>query len=165
LLVAENPILFAKEIERIEIEGEDERQTLNFIIKKDYGKEEVYPSDRVHELPERFVALPKHWFPHINKLKNWNDTQWTQNSCVIPAYECCDWFHSIETYAVLGIAVAVDFYNSDFNVLYKDILNILKNQQISKSIKLPTKQFPKDKFEFLSCPICKKRISEDLNQF
>ncbi len=165
MIVAENPISFAKEIERIEIEGEDERQVLVFVIKNSKGKEEKYPSDKIHELNERFVALPKHWFPHINILKSWSDTLWTQNSCVIPAYECCDWWQSVETYAILGINVAVDFYGVDFKTLYKAILDILKNQTIDKSFKLPSSLFPFDKFEIISCPICKKTITSDLNEF
>ncbi len=165
LIVAENPVSYAKEIERIEIEGDDERQVLIFVIKNSKGKEENYPSDKVHELPERFVALPKHWFPHIEKLKNWSDILWTQNSCVIPSYECCDWFQSVEAYAVLGITVAVDFYGIDFKTIYNEIVDILKNQKIDKNIKLPTALFPKDKLDIISCPICKKTISSDLNQF
>ncbi|HPI19290.1 MAG TPA: hypothetical protein PKY56_02880 [Candidatus Kapabacteria bacterium] len=165
LIVGANPVSFAKEIERIEIEGDDERQILNFVIKNAKGQEEIYPSDKAHELPERFVALPRHWFPHINTLKSWSDTQWTQNSCVIPAYECCEWFNTVESYVVLGIAVAVDFYRAEFNSLFQDIQNILKNQIIDKSLKLPTYQFPKEKLEFILCPICMKRISENLNQF
>jgi len=96
LIVAENPVEYAKEIERIEIEGEDEEQLLIFVVNIN-GEEQKYPSDKVHELPERFVALPKHWYEHIDKLKHWNDTLWTQNSCVIPAYEACDWQDSVKT--------------------------------------------------------------------
>ena len=76
LVVAEQPIYYAKEIERIEIQGEDDEQVLVFIVKIN-GKEQEFPSDKVHELPERFVALPKHWIEHINTLKHWNDTLWT----------------------------------------------------------------------------------------
>jgi len=165
LIVAENPVNYAKEIERIEIEGEDERQVLVFVIINSKGKEEKYPSDKVHELPERYVALPKHWFPHIEILKQWTDAMWTQNSCVIPAYECCDWFHSVESYAILGITVAVDFYGVDFKTLYSKIVNVLKNQTNDKSIKLPTTLFPNNKLEIISCPICKLPISSDLNRF
>jgi len=165
LIVAENPVKYAKEIERVEIDGEDESQVLVFVIKNEKGKEEKYPSDKVHELPERYVVLPKHWIPHIDKLKNWSDTLWTQNSCVIPTYECCDWFQSAETYAVLGITVAVDFYGVDFNSLYDEITNILKNQTVDKNIKLPSALFPKDKLDIICCPICKKTISSKLNEF
>jgi len=153
LVVAHEPISFAKEIEKIEIEGSDESQVLVFYIKEN-GKLKPYPADKVHELPERYVALPKHWQPHVEILKNWNDTLWTQNSCVIPALECCDWQDSLETYAVLGIAVAVDFYGVDFQQIYKQIISILQSQTIQKSISLPTKLFPTQKSEFVSCPVC-----------
>jgi len=158
LVVAHEPISFAKEIEKIEIEGSDESQVLVFYIKEN-GKLKPYPADKVHELPERYVALPKHWQPHVEILKNWNDTLWTQNSCVIPALECCDWQDSLETYAVLGIAVAVDFYGVDFQQIYKQIISILQSQTIQKSISLPTKLFPTQKSEFVSCPVCLCPIS------
>ena len=49
LVIANKEIPFAKKIERIEIEGEDDTQTLIFIIKEN-GVEKKFPSSRVHEL-------------------------------------------------------------------------------------------------------------------
>ncbi len=164
LIVAEQPVNYAKEIERIEIDGEDEKQILLFVVKIN-GKEQKYPSDKIHELPEKFVALPKHWFEHIEKLKHWNDTLWTQNSCVIPAYEACNWQDSIETYATLAIAVATEYYNINFKTIYKKVVTLLKNQNIDKSISLPTNLFSKNKEEIITCPVCKLPLSNDLQQF
>jgi hypothetical protein len=76
LVVAEREVTFAKPIERIEIEGEDNSQTLIFVTESG----EKFPSERVHELSERYVVLPKHWFPHIERLRLWNDLLWTQNN-------------------------------------------------------------------------------------
>jgi hypothetical protein len=133
---------------------------------KDYrGREIRYPSDRVHEINDRFVALPEHWYPHINKLKYWSDTLWTQNSCVIPAIEACNWWDSVETYAVLGIALAVDLYGTDFNTLYKEIKHILQNQSIDQNITFPTSAFPSDKNDIIKCPVCRLNISQDLERF
>lgn len=165
LIVAERPINYAKEIERIEIEGEDERQVFNFIVKNKLGKLESYPSEKVYELPERFVALPKHWFPHISTLKSWSDLLWTQNSCVIPAYECCEWYHSVETYAVLGIAVATDIFSVDFKSIFNEVIAVIKNQNVDTGIVLPTRNFPRRKDEILNCPVCKRKISDNLLQF
>ena len=165
LIVAEKPVKYAKEIERIELDGDDGRQILVFIIKNAKGKENFYPSDKVHELQQRYVALPKHWLPHIDKLKNWCDTLWTQNSCVIPSYKCCEWYQAVETYALLGMTVAIDFFGANFVSLYRKILSILKAQDIDKIIQLPSQSFPKEKKDIICCPICKKTISSDLNQF
>jgi len=161
LVVAAEKPSFAKEIERIEIEDD----TLVFIIKDKRGKEVEYPSDKVHELPERYAAITKHWQPHIDTVKNWNDTQWTQNSCVIPALEACEWWDSVETYAVLGIAVAVELYKADFSKAYSEVVKILKAQTIDPNIKLPTKLFPTKKEEIINCPISKISISGNLDQF
>lgn len=161
LVVSAEKPHFAKEIERIDINND----TLLFVIKDNKGKEVIYPSDKVHELPERYAAITKHWQPHIDTVKNWNDTQWTQNSCVIPALEACEWFDSVETYAVLGIAVAVELYKADYQSTYLTITKILKSQTLDTTIKLPTNTFPTNKEEITLCPITKIPISGHLDQF
>ncbi|MEM4248561.1 MAG: hypothetical protein QXH80_04780 [Candidatus Nanoarchaeia archaeon] len=165
LVVAQNMISYAKEIERIEIDGEDEQQTLIFVIKTSEGIIKKYSSERVHELPHRYVALPKHWLPHIEKLKTWNDTQWTQNSCVIPAYEACEWFQSVETYATLGIAIASGLFGAKLENIFQKIVEILKKQSVDTKIKLPSSQFPIDITEITLCPVCKQSISSNLEGF
>lgn len=165
LIVAENKPTFAKKIERIEIEGEDDTQVLIFVIKDGNGRELKYPSDKVHEIKDRFVTLPEHWYAHINILKHWSDTLWTQNSCVIPAIEACNWWESVETYAVLGIALAVDLYGADFDQLYTDMKQILQNQTIGRDINLPSANFPVEKNDIIKCPVCRLNISQDLERF
>jgi len=164
LIVAENPVDYAKEIERIEIEGEDEEQVLIFVIKSN-GKEQKFPSDKVHELPERYVALPNHWYEHIDNLKHWNDTLWTQNSCVIPAYEACNWQDSVETYAILTIAVAVEYYKVNFDFIYKEIISLLRKQKIDTEVILPSGLFPKNEKEIITCPVCQLPLSDNLKRF
>jgi len=164
LVVASQKIDFAKPIERIEIEGEDNSQTLIFVVNIN-GNERKYSSDIVHKLPYRFVVLPEHWKPHINRLKHWNDTLWTQNSCVIPAMESCEWWHALEVYAFLAITVAIEYYNVDFKLIYDKVLNILKNQQIDEQLTLPSDSFPSLQDDFINCPVCKKSLSDNLEEF
>ena len=161
LVVAAEKPQFAKEIEEIKIEDD----TLVFIITDQDGKTSAYPSDKVHEMPERYAATAKHWKEHIDILKNWNDTQWTQNSCVIPALEACQWHDSVETFALLGIAVAVELYKADFQKTYDAVVDVLKNQSINKSISLPSSIFPAANDEITRCPVTKIAISENLNRF
>jgi hypothetical protein len=166
LIVAEHKPSYAKKIERIEIEGEDDTQVLVFVIKDKKNKSEIkYPSDKVHEMNGRFVALPEHWLPHIDQLKHWSDILWTQNSCVIPALEACNWVDSVETYAVLGLALAVVLYGADFEILYSKIKQILQNQIIDRSIILPSQIFPTKKDDIINCPVCKLNISQNLERF
>lgn len=165
LIVADEPVIFAKEIERIEVEGENESQILNFVIKSQNNKEIKYPSDKVHELKERYVVLPKHWFPHIDRLKHWSDTLWTQNSCIIPALECCEWYDAVETYTILGIAIAVALFKIDFKDLYHTIITLLSKQNIERNIILPTDLFPKNRKEFIACPLCKTLITNNPANF
>lgn len=161
LVVSAEKPKFAKEIERIEIQNDE----LVFVIKDDNGRSKKYPADRVHELPERYCAITKHWHEHIDVLKNWNDTQWTQNSCVIPALEACEWYDSVETYAVLGLAVVVELYKANFQSAFSVVVKILQAQNIDRKIKLPSSQFPKTEEEITSCPISKIKISGNLDQF
>jgi hypothetical protein len=112
-------------------------------------------------MPERYVTLPKHWDAHLDRLRLWNDTLWTQNSCIIAAFEACDWHAALEAYAVLGLSIAVDDYRIDFQEIYQKIVDILQTQNIDKSIKLPSLIFPTDKDNIISCPLCK--VPKSLN--
>lgn len=155
LVVARELPNFAKPIDKIIIEGKDEAQTLVFVI----GRKK-YPSEKVHELSQRYVILPEHWLPHIDSLKHWSDNLWTQNSCVIPALEACDWNDAVETYAVLGIAVAVEIYGGNFDIVFPAIVGLIGNQKIDGDIKLPSKKFPCKKEDFANCPVCLVSISK-----
>ncbi|GHV80148.1 hypothetical protein AGMMS49944_19390 [Spirochaetia bacterium] len=160
LTVAAEKPRHAREIERIEIEN----NTLIFVVNIN-GKIKKYPSDKVHELPVRFVATSKHWQEHIEIVKNWNDTQWTQNSCVIPAPEACGWYDSVETFSLLGIAVAVELYKADYETVYSKTIELLKNQDIDKNISLPSALFPTSREDITRCPITKMSIANNLDQF
>ncbi len=132
-----------------------------FVIEKN-GHEEYYSSEKVHEIEERHVVLPEHWVEHIDHLKTWNDVLWSQNSCLISASEACDWQDSIETYAVLGVAIAVNSYSANYSDLYAEVKEILKNNEESA---FPSKFFPDNEAEITNCPICLKKFSENLDEF
>jgi hypothetical protein len=152
---------FAKEIERIEIADD----TLVFIVKDKNGNALEYPADKAHEMPERYAAASSHWQEHSETLKNWNDTQWTQNSCVIPALEACEWYDGVETFALLGIATAVALYKADYQKTYNAVIDILKNQSIDKKTALPSRNFPKTRDAITVCPVTKISIAENLDRF
>jgi len=141
LVVADAVWDCAKPIEEIRIEGDE---LLVFVVEEN-GKRRRYRADKAHEMKERYVALPEHWIPHVNLLKGWSDTQWTQNSCVIPMQEACDWQDAAETFAILGIAVAVELFGSDFGKVYADVAEILAQQRIDANIKLPSSLFPTER--------------------
>lgn len=162
LVASESPISFAKEVERIEIEGEDHLQTLVFVVKNGEGIEQKYSSEKVHELPERFVALPEHWLPHIDRLKFWDEILWTQNSCIITAYEACNWQDAVESYAVLGVSVANNFFSADSKLIYEKVFEILANQTVDAKIISPSPLYPSDISDIINCPLCKVPASENL---
>jgi len=160
LVVAESVSKFAQPISRIKIEDD---QLLVFVV-ADEGRKNNYPSDKAHEMKRRYVALPEHWMPHISALKNWGDTLWTQNSCVIPILEACDWQDAVETYALLGIAVAVEFFGVDFDKLHPQVVRVLKQQKVDSKISLPSNYFPAKRNEITNCPICRVSIAKNAAQ-
>jgi hypothetical protein len=162
LIVSTEKPLFAKEIEYIEVQ---EDNILVFAVKDENDVIKLYPSDLVHTLPERYVATSKHWEPHVATLRNWNDVQWTQNSCVIPAMEACEWWDSVQTFLVLGVSVAVELYEGNFEKLMEGILDLLTLQQIDTSVKLPTDNFPLERDQYILCPLSKIPLSGNLEEF
>lgn len=161
LVVSAEKVPYANEITKIIIDDD----LLYFVVKNEDGVEEQIPSDKVFELDKRYTANSEVWQEHINVLKNWNDIQWTQNSCVIPALESCEWQDAVEAYAALGISIAVALYGVDFDEIYKLIINILKNQKIDSNINLPSDKFPTDKDDLILCPMSRIPISENLNKY
>ena len=158
LVVADKQIPHAKPIDKLEVEGD---KALVFVInRKRYYPEEVY------KLEERYVVLPEHWIPHIDVLKNWTDSDWTANSCIIPALESTEWWHALESFVVLALSIVGTLYDvRDIDSLIKSVSNLLKNQDIDRKIKLPTdilKRILRDKESLLLCPLCRSRLDSNV---
>jgi len=158
LVVADKEIPHAKPINKIEVEGE---KALVFVI----NREKYYPEE-VYKLEKRYVVLPEHWIPHVDVLKNWTNSDWTANSCIIPALESTEWWHALESFVVLGLSVIGTLYDiHNIDRLIVSITNLLKNQDIDKKIKLPTdilKDNLIDKEDLLLCPLCKSRLDSNV---
>lgn len=161
LIVSADPVEYAKKIEKIIVEDD----VLYFVVKNKLGNIENIPSDKVFELGERFAATSEDWQEHVENLRNWNDTQWTQNSCVIPALESCNWEDAVESYATLGISIASAIYDVDFDIIYNEIVSILKEQDIDENISLPSVKFPTLKEDLVLCPMSKVHINQNLNKY
>ncbi len=158
LVAADKKISYAHPIDKIEIEGE---KALVFVIKK----KKYYPEE-VCNLNKKYVVLPKHWIPHIDVLKNWTDSDWTANSCIIPALESTEWWHALESFMVLGVSIVGTLYGvKDIKGLIDEIIILLKNQSVDAKINLPTntlKGVLKNKKDLLLCPLCKSRLNSNV---
>lgn len=157
LVVADAPSGLAQPISRIEIEDD---QLLVFVVKEGRTVKK-YPSDKTYEMRQRYAALPEHWLPYVRVLKAWNDTLWTQNSCVIPMLEACAWHDAVESYAVLGIAIAAEFFGADFNSLYERVTRVLQTQTVESNIRLPSLGFPRQREDITQCPVCRTSIAKN----
>lgn len=156
LVVSNSEVPYARTVKRIEIEGEDEAQTLVFIIDEN-GEERRYRSDEIWSLSERYTAPTALWMPHIERIKYWTDNLWTQNSCAIASYEACDWFNAVEAFATLLLSVVCDGpYNLDYRTIWISIKERLERQDIDEEISLPSEKFPsiRDRDDVINCPLC-----------
>jgi len=158
LVAADKEIPYARPIDKLEVEG---GKALVFVI----NGERYYP-EQVYELDKRYVVLPTHWIPYVDILKNWTDSDWTANSCIIPAFESAEWWQAIESFVVLGISVAATLYKAeDLENLIGNITDLLKNQNVDNKIMLPTnvlKGILQDRESLLLCSLCKSRLDSNV---
>ncbi len=163
LVVCTSQISFAKTVESVHINGD---KKLVFVVKLSDGSIKEYTSDEVYALPERYAVTSDKWEPIKNELKKWDQKDWDKNLCVIPSLEACEWYNSVETYAVLAISIACGLYGGCFKEIYNKVVDILKKQSIdSNGIKLPTKDFPTEESDIVCDPITKIRLSSSLDFF
>ncbi|MFQ6071851.1 MAG: hypothetical protein ACE5KT_04015 [Methanosarcinales archaeon] len=158
LVVADKEIPYAQPIDSIEVEG---NKALIFAI----NGNKYYP-EKVYELDERYVVLPEHWIPHVEILKNWTDSDWTSNSCIIPALESTEWWYALESFFVLGISIVGTLYEvGDIDNLINSTINLLEDQDIDEEIELPTdilERVLRNKENLVLCPLCKTRLNSNV---
>ena len=142
LIVAYDTPPYAAEVEEITIDG----KSLVFIIEGDLW----YPKE-VHKLPQVYCAPLDKWYDIKDELAQWKDEDWTDNSCVISAIEYSTLEYSIETFAVLGIAIVSNFYEVPSTRAYEAALEAFHNSRYEVSPDFPTK----GEAETLTlCPLC-----------
>jgi len=157
LILSYNKPNYAREIDNIRVEGNNPYTLIFQIDGKEYRPEEVY---KLSEPP--YVALPKHWEPHIETLKEFTDADWTANSCLIPAQEYSPWYYSIQSYVVLGITVVKNFYKIADEFCIEKIKKILGSQDIDSRNLLDEKfiSLLKNIEEISKCPLCLRYLNE-----
>ena len=154
LIVAHETPWYAKEVNEVKIRN----RTLIFIT--DRGE---YTPDRVYTLPEVYCVPLTKWKDLVNDLKHWNDEDWTNNSCVIPAAEYSPVNLSVETFGLLGLIVASSFYKVDLMKAYYTVHSKLQDELKSIGFSSVSNYFPKrDKIkEVVNCPLCLAPVNGD----
>ncbi|HIE51448.1 MAG TPA: hypothetical protein EYP85_06785 [Armatimonadetes bacterium] len=142
LIVAMEVPEYAKEVEEVVIDG----KSLVFIINGDLW----YPKD-VHKLEEVYCAPFDKWYDVKDELIQWTDEDWTKNSCLIPAMEYSTSEYSLETFAVLGIAVVSNFYDVVPLEAYNVTLNAFEKYDYNWSSEYPRQN---EIEEIILCPLC-----------
>ncbi len=174
LVAAENKVRDFKTIEKITTSEENfykkkklvKSKTLVFHIKQN-GKVEEFKSSETFRINGKFVVTKEKWEPIEDELKEWDKSEWEYAKCLIPASEACSWYNAVESFCILGIIKGVKNYEANFEYLVNKISEKLQNQNIDKSIKLPTSNFIKKLKDpnLFKCIICKKDVNESLKQF
>lgn len=146
LIVAYETPRYANEVDEIKIKN----RTLIFII-----NQKEYTPKQVHTLESVYCAPLHKWRPLVNELKTWNDNDWTNNSCIIPAAEYSPINFSLETFAVLGLIVTSTFYEVNLIEAYDKVHLILEEGLRDIGISI-SEHFPsKEKIEeVVNCPLC-----------
>jgi len=142
LIVATATPDYAQEVEDVTTDN----KSLVFII----NGELWYPND-VHKLPEVYCAPFDKWYAIKDELVQWDDTDWTNNSCVIPAMEYSTLEYSVEAFAILGVAIATSFYDTDLLKAHNITLEVFKTHSYN-----PSSEYPKHNEieEAILCPLC-----------
>jgi hypothetical protein len=147
LVVAMKTPDYAKEVEEVILDN----KSLVFVIEGELW----YPKD-VHKLPEVYCAPFDKWYAIKDELVQWTDDDWTNNSCVIPAMEYSTLQYSVETFAILGIAVVGSFYDVDPLKAYKSILEIFQEHNHKLSSEYPKED---EVSELMLCPLCRASLN------
>jgi len=156
LLESENEIEHAKKIVRIQTKSKNNKEFFEsdklLTIQHD-GKFLDFWIDDSFNLPERyyFILEEKEFYPFRGDIFNY----------FIPSKESCNWWQAVEVFAHLSITVAVNFFSIDFHSIYEKIVNILSHQEIDKKIEIPSLQFSKLFDDFIICPLCKTKITDE----
>ncbi|HOK55781.1 MAG TPA: hypothetical protein PKV21_02665 [bacterium] len=148
LIVANEIPEYAKEVEYVSIDN----KSLVFVI----NGELWYPKD-VHKLEEVYCVPYDKWYAIKDDLLQWTDDDWTNNSCVIPAMEYSTLEYSVETFAILGIAVVSNFYGVNPVNAYNLVKEIFLNSNYN-----PTREYPNQNEiqEIILCPLCRAPLNK-----
>ncbi len=128
-------------------------------FQENYGKL-IYLESNILKIGnlQRFVLFErnKELFPTHPR----NDLRWNM---VQTSADACQWYESVEVFAVLSMSLAINFYKVEFENIFLQINDIIKNQVIDTSIQLPTKYFPTSKDDYILCPVCKTPLSNGIS--
>ena len=152
LILAHETPSYAREVDALLLRG---KKLVFRIGRSNYEPEKVY------QLPGPYCAPLSKWMELREELKNWNDSDWTANSCAISAVEYTPINYALETYAILGIAIATAFYKVELLPVYEAVAPSLerglKELGFSLSSEFPTKNKAP---EVALCPLCLRPINE-----
>lgn len=165
LVVAAEKPPYAEEVQRIDVREDFGKKELVFTIRNEEGGFQEFTAKDTYLLPRVFVALTSLWQENNHKFQEFTDEDWSNNRCVIPAMEYCNWQDALETYCSLALATVVEVYGVEFSVAQEALNDVFKEINSIEKTAFPTSKFPTNKVAAVSCPLCKKPFSEGLDEF
>jgi hypothetical protein len=165
LVAATKAPKWARPIEAIGIDVINGEKVLVFRIEEKNGAKKDFLPEETYLLPEKYSVLTEHWEPHKEILRDWNDDDWTRNSCVIKAEEACTWQDAVETYAILGISILFSKFGCSIVELTLEAKQVIQNfPSYDSNIKISDK-FPMDLDSLKHCPVCRNDLKDSLSRF
>ena len=110
------------------------------------------PTD-VFGLPKPYCVNKDAWKSHLDELKKWTMDDWIPNWCAIPVVEYSPWEFAVESYAILGIALAAGIFGANLKTVYEVV-----TKSLEKEFKL-SKYYPSLTEEIVQCPLCRSPIN------
>jgi hypothetical protein len=167
LIIADETPSWAITVEDISIQGD----RIYFVVNnRTYSSEEVYKLESEQSLGDYlnepqittkkpYCAPYRLWANYVKSLQNWDDEEWTKNSCAIPAAEYSPAEYCVEVFALLAVAVLDNRFNVNYETSVEVIMKVFKDSHYT-----PTRQFSEvvenSIEDMLLCPLCKARLSE-----
>jgi hypothetical protein len=150
------------DIEEIKIDSEN--RLIYFIVKDSSGAVKQYSPSEVYKLDRRYAVTKDHWKDFNQELAEWQDADWTRNSCIIPVSEACEWYDSVQTFVGLGISILGEFYGVKTEPVIEKSFEFLTNASNDSESMIET-NFINKLGNYNLCPVCLEPLSSNLDKF
>ena len=162
LIIAHEAPSYATPLGKLNITGKPASREFEFKINSNGGVSDKYSSSNSYEIDAVNVALPIHWEPFHEELKEWKDVDWNRNSCFISAAEYCSLETAVSAYVSLATSILVGIYSVKINQI---------KEVVSKALKANASLYEENLMDILSnedlffCPVCKNELKATLEGF
>jgi hypothetical protein len=158
MVIAQDTPPYATTVTSIFVDKRGSHPELGFIVRVGASNQKVLGRD-LHLLDQVYCAPTEAWDEVLEELRGFTQLDWSRNRCVIPAMEYSDRDTAIQTFLVLGIAVAIEKYEVSLDLVLKNLSPFIS-------------EFGKLSFDLAEysadlrlCPLCRRGFGQSLKDF